>query len=206
MFVVQAMTSTSAQYFCIGSNKTGSTSLTRLMADWGFEAMPEKIAYEFVNTSDNLPAVKRKTSDLLRKHARSYAFFEDLPFCYRSVYKNIKQSLPSSKFILTTRDPVEWFRSCIKWIHSKNCQDVYNWIWDEEFSAENRARILKKYRRRNNEVVSHFRAIGRSTDLLVLPLESASTGVVSSFIYQTDKSWSPPKEGPTAYPWENLSS
>lgn len=176
------MVNSTPRYFCIGSNKTGTTSLTLLLAELQFHAMPEEIAYRFVDTSDSLVEAKKKVARLVRSYYSVYPFFEDLPICYRSAYKIICQNVPNSKFILTTREPQSWFGSCLNWIQSKQCQEIYNWIWGEEFLPKNKSKILGKYNRRNREVVKYFRDIGRSSDLLVLPVERAKVSAVALFL------------------------
>ena len=92
--------------FCIGSYKTGTTSLEAVMSGLGF------------STSSNTLETFRASRDafkgdyqMLRSVVDRFDYMGDSPFGLGSIYIVLDALYPSSKFILTVRDEDSWFRS-----------------------------------------------------------------------------------------------
>jgi len=99
--------------FCIGYNKTGTTSLSRIMSNndisvaqqTPFEYNLESYFYGNYNTFTNM--IKEDYYDI--------TFFQDVPFSLPNMYKILDKEFPNSKFILTVRDNEnEWYNSLIR--------------------------------------------------------------------------------------------
>jgi len=96
--------------FCIGYNKTGTTSLNRFM---------EKNNIPTAHNADfgsNLEFYHNHNysffTDLINKYHNEFIFFSDVPFSLPLLYIALDRSYPGSKFILTVRDNEnEWYES-----------------------------------------------------------------------------------------------
>lgn len=166
--------------FCIGSNKTGTTSLDSSMRTLGFTSMPEDLAYQYLALGQNDQIQNEIFRTLLKKECAQFNFFEDLPFCYRENYKAIDEFFPDAKFILSIRNPEEWFSSCIRWIENLDCKSIYNWIWGINFASENKEEIINLYKKRNIEVQDYF--ADTPSKLLVSYTEQASFSNLCNFL------------------------
>lgn len=99
--------------FCIGSNKTGTTSLARAMKDLGFMLGEQRPAENLLRQW-----VKREFSDLI-KYCNTAEAFQDIPFSLPYTYQALDLKFPNSKFILTVRDDSEQWYSSITRYHAK---------------------------------------------------------------------------------------
>jgi len=99
--------------FCIGYNKTGTTSLTKLMNENNIKTAPqtpfefnlESYFYENYNTFTNM----------IKDDYYYYSFFQDVPFSLPKFYKFLDKEFENAKFILTVRDTEdEWYDSLIR--------------------------------------------------------------------------------------------
>lgn len=92
--------------FCIGFNKTGTTSIEVLLKNCGVLVGNQRKA-ELLTES----YLKGDVSALI-KYCRSARGFQDVPFSLPETYKVLDKFYPESKFILTVRDdPEQWYRS-----------------------------------------------------------------------------------------------
>jgi hypothetical protein len=157
--------------FGIGMHKTGTTSLDVALKTLGIEsghwitAHWAKAIWREMNSEGKSPT--------LEKH---YAV-SDLPIPL--LYKKLDVAYPGSKFILTTRNEVNWLDSVQRhWSYSDN---KYRSAWDSdpfthrihkvlygrtEFDA---AVFLERFKRHNNEVKDYFK--DRPNDLLIMDLD-----------------------------------
>lgn len=99
--------------FCIGLNKTGTTSLKIAMQELGFPIGNQRKAEEFIFDWGN-----RDFRKLIR-YCNTAQFFQDSPFSFPFTFIVLDQAFPNSKFILTIRDdPDQWYNSITKF-HAK---------------------------------------------------------------------------------------
>ena len=92
--------------FCIGMNKTGTTTMSKIFKKLHFRVAPQ------IKQAIDIGDINHKYEDLeIKKFCRRYNFFQDLPFSQGNFYKTINRIFPSSKYILTIRDPDKWFKS-----------------------------------------------------------------------------------------------
>lgn len=94
--------------FCVGLNKTGTTSLEKALGDLGFR-MGSQVHGEWLLKNylarDFAPIIEFcKTADA----------FQDVPFSLPYTYILLDHYFKNAKFILSVRDtPEQWYRSCV---------------------------------------------------------------------------------------------
>jgi hypothetical protein len=105
--------------FCIGRNKTGTTSLEKALSQLGYRFSPqphgEKLLQDWV---------RRDFSAIVRLAANADAG-QDIPYSLPYTFQALDAAFPGAKFILTLRDtPEDWFESLVRF-HAKimNCGD-----------------------------------------------------------------------------------
>jgi hypothetical protein len=170
--------------FCIGMNKTGTTSLAEAMEDLGYLMGNQYEAEHYL-----LDWEKRDFSRIIA-HCRHAQFFQDVPFSMPETYKVMDETFGGAKFILTIRDDADqWVNSLIRF-HTKlwspdgnpprkehlvNVDRRYTgWAWDlvrlsyetTEDDLYNQELLKGQYHRYNQEVIDYFS--NRPQDLLVL--------------------------------------
>ncbi len=94
--------------FCIGAHKTGTTTMNQLMGLLGYDCAPQS-EVEMATTHQVQLGIYRELKEIVSR----YDFFQDSPFAYGVVFVALDALFPGSKFILTYRDPEEWWRSRI---------------------------------------------------------------------------------------------
>lgn len=99
--------------FCIGFNKTGTTSLSQIFRNNNFLVAPQT-PFEY-----NLESFFYKNyttfSNIIKNDFYQYHLFQDVPFSLPNFYKFIDKEFENSKFILTIRDNENvWYESLIR--------------------------------------------------------------------------------------------
>lgn len=96
----------SAKAFCIGYNKTGTTTMEQMLRDFGYrmpgQGMQETAVVEQLFQGNYEP---------LQALCRDYDAFQDMPFSQGVTYAVVDAMFPGSKFILTVRESNAWFDS-----------------------------------------------------------------------------------------------
>lgn len=174
--------------FCIGRNKTGTTSLAAALAAMGYRVGNQRFA-ELLAEDWGVRDFRK-----LLRYCHTADAFQDVPFSFHYTFQAVDAVFPMSKFILTVRDSDdEWYQSLVRFQcmrlernigvrRTPTIEDIKKdsyvrpgWIWrnrelagieGEEAYPEQQ---LKHYYNRHNEiVVDYFR--NRQRDLLVLNL------------------------------------
>jgi hypothetical protein len=99
--------------FCIGRNKTGTTSLGQALEDLGYHVAD-------VRRGELLHAcwARREFGPIVRL-CRTAQAFQDVPFSWPYTYAILDYAFPGSKFVLTVRrNADEWYRSLTRF-HAK---------------------------------------------------------------------------------------
>lgn len=96
----------SSKVFGIGYNKTGSTTLEAILRHYGFR-LPKQLDQERILSKLPFDADWER----LKGFVADYDAFQDLPFSQYETWIACDVLFPSSKFILTVREPDVWFRS-----------------------------------------------------------------------------------------------
>ncbi|MDX1774895.1 sulfotransferase [Oceanihabitans sediminis] len=99
--------------FCIGLNKTGTTTIETVLSDFGYklglQPEAELLAKDWYNRDFNKIIKYCSTADA----------FQDIPFSLPFTYAFLDQHFKNAKFILTVRDnPNQWYNSITNF-HSK---------------------------------------------------------------------------------------
>lgn len=102
------------KYFCIGRNKTGTTSLKVAFECLGYPVGNQRIA-EIITSKHYFDGNFRP----IVNYCKTAQVFQDVPFSYPETYKHLDKAYPGSKFVLTVRDDAEqWYRSITRF-HAK---------------------------------------------------------------------------------------
>ena len=176
--------------FCVGRNKTGTTSLKKALGDLGYRIGNQRQAEVLIEDWG-----KRDFRRLVQ-YCREADAFQDIPFSLPFTFQAMDMAFPNSKFILTIRDSAEqWYKSLVRF-HSRRLElrtgekrvptladiqsDPYiypGYLWRVRelvgFASDSREAYPEKslkdhYNWHNSIVVHYFRH--RPKDLLVLNL------------------------------------
>jgi hypothetical protein len=197
--------------FCIGANKTGTTSLEKALSDLGYKLGDQDKAQDLIE-----PYRQRDFKKIV-DFCKTADAFQDAPFSYHYTFMFLDEHFPNSKFILTERDSAEeWYSSLVRF-HSKmfgqngNIPTVEDLKrarrsktrspWDnmlvrlplKEEDPYNKAQLIEYYNVHNAIIKDYFRF---SDKLLVLNLkEKDAYGKFCKFINK--------KPLYQEFPWEN---
>ena len=202
--------------FCIGVNKTGTTSLSKTFKDWHFKVGDQREA--------ELIALDHYTNDVSKiiQYCNTAEVFQDVPFSLPNSYIYLDKAFPKSKFILTVRDTKDqWYNSCLNF-HSKlfgdgvktpNWNDIekFNYVkpgWpimmqkkmygvNENESPYNYEKLTKFYEQHIIDVKNYFQ--DRPEDLLIINLSNENS-------FQKLKKFLDIKSNLQTFPWENKTS
>lgn len=97
-----------AKVFCVGYNKTGTTSLGKALKLLGYRhtSFNKRVWRDFYSNG--------KTDKIIRYTAKFEAF-DDLPWLKEDMIPILDKSFPGSKFIYLERDEESWAKSNDKW-------------------------------------------------------------------------------------------
>lgn len=204
------------KYFCVGANKTGTTSIAEAFRTMNYIVGNQREAELLAND-----IINENYKELI-KYCETYQVFQDYPFSFTPTYKIVDRAFPNSKFILTIRDsPEQWYKS-LHSFHSKifgngkqptvddlkNANYVYDgFAWeifkfhfnvdDTTIDLYNKQNMINHYNMHNNEIIDYFK--DRPHDLLVINLsDSGAFNEFCSFIGATTKE--------IDFPWLNKTS
>lgn len=200
--------------FCIGRNKTGTTSLGAALGSLGYRLGDQREA-ELL-----LEDWARRDFRRLVAYCRRADAFQDAPFSYDYTFQAVDAAFPGSKFVLTVREsPDLWFQSVLRYHAGRSGRDRLptaeeyrrdrhvhpGWLWrsheliygpgEERLFDE---AIYKAHYTRHNERVAHYFG-ERPADLLVLDV--ARDDAMKSLCEFLGVPWSG-----QSMPWLNRSS
>ncbi|WP_159023046.1 sulfotransferase [Formosa sp. L2A11] len=162
--------------FCIGFNKTGTTTIKKVLKDFNIKLGNQKEAEVL------LPNWYDRDFKAIFNYVKSATAFQDIPFSLPYTFIALEQEFPNAKFILTVRDNEEQWYNSISKFHSKLWSDgisipqieelknatyrykglayeyikqVYN-TPDEDLY--NKSILMKTYNNHNSLVKDYFRA------------------------------------------------
>ncbi|NDI33222.1 sulfotransferase [Chengkuizengella sediminis] len=198
--------------FCIGRNKTGTTSLQKAFGDLGYTVGNQLGAELLMNDY-----MFRKNFDKIINFCKTANVFQDVPFSLPETYKYLDKAYPDSKFILSIRDNSEqWYNSMIRF-HAKffgkgktptkddlmNSTYLYKgYLWNyiqavygtPENDPFNKEILIKNYEKHNQEIINYFK--NRPNDLLVINLSQPNS-------YKKFCEFLNIKSPYSKFPWEN---
>ncbi|MGM7683380.1 sulfotransferase [Cytobacillus sp. Hm23] len=177
--------------FCIGRNKTGTTSLKKAFEDLGYHVGDQREAENL------LVNFLEKDIETIIDYCNYAEVFQDFPFSWPETYKFLDKAFPNSKFILSVRDDAsQWYKSITKF-HSKlfadgkripTKKDLMNatyifkgrpWITHKAIFGDtgndtyDKDILTKHYNQHNKDVIEYFK--DRPNDLLVINLAEAGS-------------------------------
>lgn len=149
--------------FCIGFQKTGTTSLYAAL---------EQLGYKTAAVIGRDWSAERLAADgaaACIKAAREFDAAQDMP--WPIFFRELDAAYPGSRFILTVRDPEKWFAS-IEGHFGANEGEMQAFVYGRGAAAPagNKARYLETLRQHEAAVRAHF--ADRPNDLLVMNLEA----------------------------------
>ena len=184
--------------FCIGHNKTGTTSIAEALRELGITVAAQRPGELLIHNW-----AKRDFRRLFRFCHTAQAF-QDVPFSLPYTFQALDIRFPGSKFILTIRDsPEQWYSSLIHF-HTRlfgggtvpdcNCLKRATYCYTGWMFEANRAIfptpnddlynkeiLINHYNFHNQSVMEYFRH--RTSDLLVINLaEKGSYAKFCEFI------------------------
>jgi len=200
------------KYFCVGRNKTGTTSLKKSFEDLGFivgnQRKGEKLFDKYFFDGEYTHIIN---------YCRSAEVFQDVPFSHFEVIEHIDKAYPNSKYILTIRDNSDqWYNSLTKF-HSKlfgkngripSYEDLEKAIYIRKGFQLNTIKahgttpaapydkeiMCKHYEAHNKSVIEYFK--DRPQDLLVINLSDRQAYQKFIDFIEVDSPFD-------AFPWEN---
>ncbi len=176
--------------FCIGRNKTGTTSLKRAFQSLNIVVGNQRQAEQLLRDYQN------GKFDRIIEYCKTAQFFQDAPFSYPDTFKHLDVAYPGSKFILTVRNnPEQWYNSVTKF-HAKlfaegnlptkadllSAEYVWKgWMWEAnraiyntpENDPYNKEILTAAYTKHNEEVIEYFK--DRPNDLIVVNVSDKSS-------------------------------
>ncbi len=201
----------SPKIFCIGCNKTGTTSLETAFKDWGYRLGNQTVAERLLDSY-----LDRDFGTII-KYCRTAEVFQDAPFSFPHTFIPLHQAFPDAKFILSVRDSQEqWYDSMISFHtkmygrlpdHQTILNSTYNspgYMWKvrsgvfqitENMDMYDRETFLDYYRNHNYEVRNYFRNSPNFLELNVS--ETDSYKKLAAFIGREPLY--------AEFPWENKS-
>jgi hypothetical protein len=145
--------------FCIGFQKTGTTSLYAALTMLGYRTAA------VVGRGWSAARLRQEGAKLCIDVARRFDAAEDMP--WPIFFRELDAAFPGAKFILTLRDGLDWFSSIESHFGTRpNAMQAFVYGDDAAAPAGNRERYLSVYEAHNAAVLRHF--AGRPNDLLVM--------------------------------------
>jgi len=139
-FISKFFKNSKIKIFCIGSPKTGTTSIHKALKILG---------YKSVRFLDIPTYYKKGWNIYLKKVINSnYDAFVDWPFSKNDYYKQINELIPNSKYILTIRDKKAHMKSWINFYKNSPVADRM---------ISNMSLRMEKIEKRNKEIIRYFK-------------------------------------------------
>jgi hypothetical protein len=141
--------------FCIGSVKTGTTSLYSAFKIMGYRNVRMFRFYMLIKKNwDEYQVTLKKMIDCKWKpyieelKKTKYDAFFDFPIGYENLYEAIDKAFPDCKFILTIRD-TESFK--------KSYQNYFRGSPLEIKNPEELNQLIEKFNQRNQKIINYFK-------------------------------------------------
>lgn len=158
--------------FCIGHNKTGTTSLKQALINLKYSVCPIQMMFD-KNTNYLTDFFENKYEKLFQL-INYYDAFHDRPWNHLSFYKTLDSQFQNSFFILTIRNSLNWLQSYQRfakqislrrwWFYKLISNKLYN---NDDFLADEN-NMIQKYEKRNQEIIQYFK---EKNNLLILDFE-----------------------------------
>ncbi len=143
--------------FCIGWHKTGTSTLGMALVKLGYSVVGARL--------DMVHPLRRGDINEVLDVAAQFDALQDVPWA--TLYAELDERFPDSRFILTVRDEQAWLRSALRHFGETDIP-MHEWLYGDGQMAGNEAIYLERFRRHYADVKKYFKA--REQDLLVLNL------------------------------------
>lgn len=158
----------SPKVFCIGFQKTGTSSIGLALERLGYRvagyAQFRDLAHQSGLDQETLAARGIEV-------AQNYDAAQDTP--WPILYRDLDAAFPGSKFIHVVRDREAWIGSALK-DFGDHSNEIHQVIYGCDRPMGNEETWLQRYDRHNAEVVAYF--ADRPQDFLSLKLEAGEIG------------------------------
>jgi len=155
----------SKKVFCIGFQKTGTSSLAKALQGLGFKVGDAiRVLNQGVNwrAPDPRPEIIEKVFAVVD----GVDAIQDSPCAF--IYKDLDATYPGARFILTIRDTDDWLESYRRFFPDKN-NPLRRWMFGVKGLSGNEDRYRDIYNKKNAEIIEYFAT--RPDDLLVMDLK-----------------------------------
>ncbi len=149
--------------FCIGFQKTGTTTLAKALEVLGYKVFSDTI-------SNITPLVLKEDWNGLKSIIDKHDAVQDNP--WPLLYREMDEWYPNAKFILTDRDEKKWIKSVVNHFGTKHT-DMRQWIYGDGTPVGNEEAYLQKFKDHNKEVRQYFAK--RPNDLLEVCWQKEAT-------------------------------
>lgn len=154
-----------SKVFCIGFQKTGTSSLGKALQALGFSVGDAVgVLNRTVNwqAPDPRPEIVEKVLGVVA----GVDAIQDSPCAF--LFRELEAAYPDAKFILTIRDTEGWLASYRHYFPDQN-NPLRRWMYGVEQLSGNEARYRTVYEAQNAEIRAHFAK--RPQNFLVMDLE-----------------------------------
>jgi len=153
-----------SKVFCIGFQKTGTSSLSKALQALGFTVGDAvKVLNQTVDwhVHDPKPEIVEKVLDVVA----GVDAIQDSPCAF--IYRELDAAHPGAKFILTMRDTSDWLESYRRFFPDQN-NPLRRWMYGVERLSGNEAKYREIFDTQNAEIIAYFAS--RPDDFLVMNL------------------------------------
>lgn len=160
--------SISERVFCIGMNKTGTSTMKHCFEMLNLTPIASPKTYTREDRSQIRRFYNDKNYGEMLDLAERYKTFEDRPWNMWSMYRYLHQRFPDSRFILTVRNPESWWRSTEHWITVTKPNVLMRYQLHLRVHQPSKESMTESYLRYNREVEKYFEGTGQ---LLIMNLQ-----------------------------------
>lgn len=144
--------------FCIGFQKTGTSSLGDALRHLGYSVIGGRGTYD--------PNIAQTATRWVDRYLPRHDAFRDNPWAI--LYEYLDRKCPGSRFILTQRDSASWIASVVGSFEKKRPTPMRQWIHGHASPIGHEDSYVARYEQHNADVLEYF--AGRGQDLLVMEL------------------------------------
>jgi hypothetical protein len=144
--------------FCVGLNKTATTSLHEAFKILGFKSCHN--VHNGKRARLLIEKALKNNRDLLH-YFDEYDVYSDMGLF--SYFKELDKSYPDSKFILNTRDANDWVESRIR--HDEGLNKSQPFEFKRPVDRNQRKKLLEFREKIHNDILDHF--MGRNDFLII---------------------------------------
>jgi len=157
--------------FCIGMNKTGTTTMRACFKTLGLEPVcspsrpllgsfrRDRLINRIVLHNDYRAALNL---------AKRFISFEDRPWNVGKMYAHLNKTFRGSNFILTVRDSESWWNSVHHWLTVVKPHMTERYRMHLQVDSFSKSSFIKAYERYTNEVSEYFKG---ATNFLKMDFE-----------------------------------